>query len=39
MFFNKKISLLFKLVVLDIEKNACVKGETIHNLVGDVTPD
>ena len=25
--------------MLDIEKNACVKGETIHNLAGDVTPD
>ena len=22
-----------------ISKNACVKGETIHNLAGDVTPD
>ena len=22
-----------------IAKNACVKGETIHNLAGDVTPD
>ena len=30
---------MFKLVVLNIEKNACVKGETIHNHVGDVTPD
>ena len=30
MFFNEKISLMFKLVVLDIEKNACVKGETIQ---------
>jgi len=39
MFFNEKISLMFKLVVLNIEKNACVKGETIHNHVGDVTPD
>lgn len=38
-FFNEKISLMFKLVVLNIEKNACVKGETIHNHVGDVTPD
>ena len=37
--FNEKISLMFKLVVLNIEKNACVKGETIHNHVGDVTPD
>jgi hypothetical protein len=39
MLFNEKISLMFKLVVLNIEKNACVKGETIHNHVGDVTPD
>ena len=22
-----------------IAKNACVEGETIHNLAGDVTPD
>ena len=33
MFFNEKISLMFKLVVLDIEKNACLKGETIQVII------
>ena len=31
--YENKLKLIFKLVVLDIEKNACVKGETIQVII------